>query len=53
MIPTSSRGEYIYIYGRGWRVRTMADGKFFATQGGPIVLVQVENELPSTDKSCE
>ena len=27
----------------------MAAGKFFATQGGPIVLVQVENELPKTD----
>ena len=28
----------------------MAKGSFFASQGGPIVLVQVENELPSTDK---
>ena len=27
----------------------MAAGKFFANQGGPIVLVQVENELPHTD----
>ena len=31
-------------------VTLMSAGKFFATQGGPIVLVQVENELPSTDK---
>lgn len=30
-------------------VKQMASGKFFATQGGPIVLVQVENELPKTD----
>lgn len=30
-------------------VDQMAAGKFFATQGGPIVLVQVENELPKTD----
>ena len=30
-------------------VKRMADGKFFATQGGPIVLMQVENELPKTD----
>jgi beta-galactosidase GanA len=30
-------------------VKMMADGKFFATQGGPIVLLQVENELPKTD----
>jgi beta-galactosidase len=29
----------------------MAAGNFFATQGGPIVLVQVENELPKTDES--
>ena len=32
-------------------VSLMARGNFFATQGGPIVLVQVENELPATDKS--
>lgn len=32
-------------------VSLMAKGNFFATQGGPIVLVQVENELPATDKS--
>ena len=31
-------------------VDMMAKGSFFATQGGPIVLVQVENELPATDK---
>ena len=30
-------------------VQLMAAGKFFATQGGPIVLVQVENELPAYD----
>jgi beta-galactosidase GanA len=30
-------------------VKQMADGHFFATQGGPIVLVQVENELPPSD----
>jgi hypothetical protein len=30
-------------------VQMMAKGNFFATQGGPIVLVQVENELPKTD----
>lgn len=30
-------------------VQLMAQGSFFATQGGPIVLVQVENELPATD----
>ena len=30
-------------------VAAMAGAKLFATQGGPIVLVQVENELPSTD----
>ena len=27
----------------------MAKGMFFASQGGPIMLVQVENELPKTD----
>ena len=32
-------------------IEQMANGSFFATQGGPIVLVQVENELPSTDKT--
>ena len=30
-------------------VGRMADANQFATQGGPIALVQVENELPSTD----
>ena len=30
-------------------VDRMAKGSFFASQGGPIVLVQVENELPKTD----
>ena len=33
-------------------VTLMAEGSFFATQGGPIVLLQVENELPKTDMSC-
>ena len=32
-------------------VDRMAAAGQFASQGGPIVLVQVENELPSTDKS--
>ena len=32
-------------------VERMAAGGLFATQGGPIVLVQVENELPDTDKT--
>ena len=32
-------------------VDRMAAGRHFATQGGPIVLVQVENELPVTDKT--
>ena len=32
-------------------VDQMATGNFFASQGGPIVLVQVENELPATDKT--
>eukprot|EP00966_Prymnesium_polylepis_P021022 483730-Prymnesium_polylepis.1 len=32
-------------------VDRMAAGRHFATQGGPIVLVQVENELPATDKT--
>jgi beta-galactosidase GanA len=32
-------------------VDRMAQGGHFATQGGPIVLVQVENELPATDKT--
>ena len=31
-------------------VDLMAAAGHFATQGGPIVLVQVENELPATDK---
>ena len=30
-------------------IKMMAQGKYFASQGGPIVLVQVENELPATD----
>ena len=30
-------------------IERMAAGRFFASQGGPIMLVQVENELPSTD----
>ena len=30
-------------------VRAMSAARLFATQGGPIVLVQVENELPRTD----
>jgi len=32
-------------------VERMAASSLFATQGGPIVLVQVENELPATDKT--
>jgi len=32
-------------------VQRMAAGRFFATQGGPIMLVQVENELPKSDES--
>ena len=31
-------------------VRRMAEASLFATSGGPIVLVQVENELQPTDK---
>ena len=32
-------------------VERMATSSLLATQGGPIVLVQVENELPATDKT--
>ena len=32
-------------------VDQMATANLFASQGGPIVLVQVENELPGTDKA--
>ena len=32
-------------------VKQMAQSDLFASQGGPIALVQVENELPSTDKT--
>jgi beta-galactosidase GanA len=36
----------------GQIIDLMADGSFFASQGGPIMLVQVENELPKTARNA-